>query len=162
MQEFRLQQEWTQIIGEHIGSHTYPGALRKGKLFLFAENSVWLQQLLFLKTELLAKITEVVGQNVINDIILRVGYQPPVPVHFLTRVSAEEPTPAEPTIEGDLLNTVRELVQGIGDPVLRDCLRALFLKSAGAVSQVISDQPRLETAFAGSPSESRLSSLQHS
>src|SRR5438105_1419101 len=70
MQEFRLQRHWTEIIGQHIGSHTCPGALRNGKLFLLAENSVWLQQLLFLKTELLARINEALGENVIHDLVL--------------------------------------------------------------------------------------------
>ena len=45
MVEFSLQQHWGAIVGPHIAAHTFPESIRHRKLFLVAENSVWLQQL---------------------------------------------------------------------------------------------------------------------
>jgi hypothetical protein len=47
--EVRLQQQWREIIGEPVGSHTWPVQVRFKKLYLIVRNSVWLQQLMFLK-----------------------------------------------------------------------------------------------------------------
>src|SRR5439155_22659162 len=43
------------------------------KLYLIVENSVWLQQLTFLKPTLLEKINQEAGSQLVSDIILRVG-----------------------------------------------------------------------------------------
>jgi hypothetical protein len=158
--EFRVQREWSAIVGEHIGSHTCAGALRNGKLFLLAENSVWLQQLIFLKTELLAKITEAVGPNVVHEIVLRVGYSAPLPSP--TSSAAESISggdavamPDESAVGSDVLCAVRQSVQGIENPLLLERLQTLFLKSSGASSRVSCDQSRFETVFADPPPDAR-------
>ena len=56
--ELRLQQQWREIIGEPIASHTWPAQVRFKKLYLLVRNSVWLQQLTFLKPTLLAKLNK--------------------------------------------------------------------------------------------------------
>src|SRR5256712_5167323 len=76
MLECTLQQHWPEVVGEHIGHHTWPESIRHRKLYLVAENSVWLQQLRFLKPELLAKLSSCAGGDAITDIVLRVGTKP--------------------------------------------------------------------------------------
>ena len=77
--ELRLQQQWREIIGEPIASHTWPAQVRFKKLYLLVRNSVWLQQLTFLKPTLLAKLNKQAGADVITDIALRVGEIPALP-----------------------------------------------------------------------------------
>ncbi|HEY7129145.1 MAG TPA: DUF721 domain-containing protein [Nitrospira sp.] len=74
--ELRLQQQWRHIIGEPVGSHTWPVQVRFKKLYLVVRNSVWLQQLVFLKPMLLAKVNERAGSEVLTDIAFRVGEIP--------------------------------------------------------------------------------------
>lgn len=74
--EVRLQQQWREIIGEPVGSHTWPVQVRFKKLYLIVRNSVWLQQLIFLKPTLLAKVNEQAGSELITDIAFRVGEIP--------------------------------------------------------------------------------------
>src|SRR2546422_10133670 len=71
-----FRSHWPEVVGEHIGHHTWPESIRHRKLYLVAENSVWLQQLRFLKPELLAKLSSCAGGDAITDIILRVGTKP--------------------------------------------------------------------------------------
>ena len=71
--EQRLQQRWADIVGDAVAAHTRPDAIRFKKLYLIAENSVWLQQLTFLKPSLLEKITAAAGKPAVVDIVLRVG-----------------------------------------------------------------------------------------
>ena len=76
--ELRLQQQWREIVGEPIGSHTWPSQIRFKKLYLIVRNSVWLQQLTFLKPTLLAKLNERAGADLLTDIAFRVGEIPAV------------------------------------------------------------------------------------
>ena len=74
--ESHLQQEWSHIVGSQLAAHTWPDAVKFKKLFLLAENSVWLQQLMFLKPALLEKLHGRVNGSLISDIVLRVGEIP--------------------------------------------------------------------------------------
>jgi predicted nucleic acid-binding Zn ribbon protein len=74
--EVRLQQQWRDIIGDPVGAHTWPAQIRFKKLYLIVRNSVWLQQLIFLKPMLLAKLNERAGSELITDISFRVGEIP--------------------------------------------------------------------------------------
>jgi predicted nucleic acid-binding Zn ribbon protein len=74
--ELRLQHHWHDIIGEPIASHTWPAQIRFKKLYLVVHNSVWLQQLTFLKPTLLAKVRDAAGTELIGEIVLRVGEIP--------------------------------------------------------------------------------------
>lgn len=73
--ELHLQRDWGRIVGEPIASHTWPDQVRFKKLYLIVRNSVWMQQLTFLKPALLAKLHEANG-TLITDLALRVGELP--------------------------------------------------------------------------------------
>lgn len=99
--ELRLQQQWREIIGEPVGSHTWPAQVRFKKLYLIVRNSVWLQQLIFLKPTLLTKLNERAGTEAIIDIAFRVGEipdvtaAPPEPSHESVHVSHAAMTEAQ-------------------------------------------------------------------
>ncbi len=71
--EHKLLQNWPDIVGEPIASHTRPDHIRFKKLYLVVENSVWLQHLTFLKPDLIGKINAAAGNAMIMDVVLRVG-----------------------------------------------------------------------------------------
>lgn len=71
--EAQLSRHWPDIAGEPIAAHTRPDSIRFKKLHLIVENSVWLQQLTFLKPTLLEKINEAAGSQIVADILFRVG-----------------------------------------------------------------------------------------
>lgn len=86
--ELRVQQQWPTLVGEPIASHTWPTQIRFHKLYLLVENSVWLQQLTFLKPALLARLNAETGSEFLTDIVLRVGEIPS---------QQPEPVPTTPT-----------------------------------------------------------------
>ncbi len=71
--EFRLRRQWAEIVGPQVSAHTRPDRIRFKKLYLVVRDSVWLHQLTFLKPDLLAKITAAAGDDVVADIVLRIG-----------------------------------------------------------------------------------------
>jgi predicted nucleic acid-binding Zn ribbon protein len=113
--ENRLRRNWVSIVGEPIASNTWPDQVRYKKLYLLVHNSVWLHQLTFLKPTLIQKLNDVVGGELIVDIVLRVGE---IPSRVIVPVTIS-------SIDGD--STVSEVVMAetaahvsaIQDPDLR-------------------------------------------
>ena len=128
--EVRIQQQWPALVGEPISSHTWPVQIRFHKLYLLVENSVWLQQLTFLKPALLAKLNAEAGSELLTDIVLRVGEIPsqqPEPPQTT-------PTPQKTGASDKELAEFAAHASAIQDPGIRQRFR-----------EVISNYPSLTT-----------------
>jgi predicted nucleic acid-binding Zn ribbon protein len=121
--EVRLQQQWREIIGEPVGSHTWPVQVRFKKLYLIVRNSVWLQQLMFLKPTLLDKVNEQAGSELITDIAFRVGEIPDVRTAAPASQLQQQPVNEAAVVEA---NAHAAAVQ---DPDLRNRLASLMAEA---------------------------------
>ena len=121
--EVRLQQQWREIIGEPVGSHTWPVQVRFKKLYLIVRNSVWLQQLMFLKPTLLAKVNEQAGSELITDIAFRVGEIPDARMAAPASQRQQQPVNEAAVVEA---NAHAAAVQ---DPDLRNRLASLMAEA---------------------------------
>ena len=64
---------WNQIVGESVSQNAQPSAF-KGRLLLVEVNSsVWMHQLQFLKEDIIRKINETMGEEVVEDIKFKIG-----------------------------------------------------------------------------------------
>lgn len=126
--EFQLRRDWAGIVGEPIATHTRPDQIRFKKLYLIVGNSVWLQQLMFLKPSLLQKINAAAGTELVTEIVMRVGdcgKAKGAP----SNQADHEPMDAAPTAEA--LAQAAAHAETIQDPVLRKRLTAVM---AAAIS----------------------------
>ena len=128
LNELRVQREWRQIVGDPIAAHTWPSQIRFKKLYLIVRNSVWLQELTFLKPTLLVKLNERVGAILLTDIAFRVG-EIPSP-RQLSAVGDD--SPAEPTISESVLVEASAHAAAVEDPDLRSRLTQIM---AGALAR---------------------------
>ena len=64
---------WEEALGEFISSQTNPAAFKGGLLIVNVDNPAMMQQLYFLKKEIIEKLNKAVGKNVINDIKFKAG-----------------------------------------------------------------------------------------
>jgi hypothetical protein len=121
--ELRLQQQWRDIIGEPVGSHTWPAQVRFKKLYLIVRNSVWLQQLIFLKPTLLAKLNERAGSEVLTDIAFRVGEIPDL--------AAVAPKPSQDIaqVSDAAMMEAQVHAAGVQDPELRTRLASVMAEA---------------------------------
>lgn len=120
--ELRVQRRWRDIVGEPMASHTWPAQIRFKKLYLLVRNSVWLQQLTFLKPALLTKLQAECGPELITDIASRVGEIPSE-----TPASPVNPVGDRslPQLEESWAEVCSRTVD-IQDPALRDRLREVI------------------------------------
>ena len=95
--ELRLQRHWHDLVDEPIASHTWPAQIRFKQLYLTVQNSVWLQQLTFLKPTLLAKLKAEIETEFLTEIVLRVG-QIPSRTPVSAAISHDERKPLLPAV----------------------------------------------------------------
>ena len=128
--EARLRRQWPDIVGEPIAAHTRPDQIRFKKLYVLVHNSVWLQQLTFLKPVLLEKVNAMAGQPLVTDIVLRIGEFTTDPSPTAEATTAPDPLTIQPSPQ--LLQEVTLHAQDIQDQALREHLVTLM---AQALSQ---------------------------
>ncbi|MBI1822798.1 MAG: DUF721 domain-containing protein [Nitrospirae bacterium] len=73
IQIYTLVEEWKELVGNQLASHTLPYQLKFHKLFLYVDSPAWMNQLIYLKEELKNKINKEVGENWVQDIVMKVG-----------------------------------------------------------------------------------------
>jgi predicted nucleic acid-binding Zn ribbon protein len=60
---------WDRVVGERIRKKTHPLYARDGKLVVEVENSAWMNELSFLKSDIITKLNRDLGDWVIDDIV---------------------------------------------------------------------------------------------
>lgn len=62
---------WPKVAGEKVSQMTEPQFISNGKLFIRVKSDVWRNELFFHKQELLQRLNQMLGERVIEDIILK-------------------------------------------------------------------------------------------
>lgn len=136
--EARLRRHWPEIVGEPIATHTRPDQIRFKKLYVFVHNSVWLQQLTFLKPVLLQKINSMAGETLVTEIVLRIG--------DVSTEHASQPVPSTadagtPQPSAELLREAALHAQGIQDQALREQLATVMAQALAMTPPERSSRP---------------------
>jgi hypothetical protein len=132
LSESRLQHEWEGLVGHTIAKHSYPESIRYKKLYLVADNSIWLQQLVFLKATILKAIHSILPDLALSDIILRIGS---IPEKRSTSIPTPLATPAAPVLPSPFAIA---LTQQLNNPDLQVLLSQTITK---ALSQTAPPTP---------------------
>ena len=59
---------WSSIVGEKIARHTQPVSVDRGTLFVEVDNSAWLNELQFMKRDMITQLCHFLGGMYIKDI----------------------------------------------------------------------------------------------
>ncbi len=59
---------WPEIVGEKLSKVTTADKVEKGILFVRVTNSVWRNELIYMKTEIINRISSRLNTDIINDI----------------------------------------------------------------------------------------------
>ncbi len=66
-----LRSKWKECVGEPISAHTFPSFISKKKLYIDVDSPVWANQLNFLQKEIIEKINQFFGKEIITEIFFR-------------------------------------------------------------------------------------------
>jgi len=121
LNEFRIKQEWSLIVGKAIAARTCPGSLIKKTLYCVVSSSAWMTELSYQKPLIIEKINKVIGPGTLNEIVFKSGLLPK------KRVPAE---PIQPRRENALTKTfIEETTSNISDDSLKILIKRVMKKS---------------------------------
>jgi len=117
LREAVIWRVWDRSVGEQIASKARPAAFREGVLTVVVSSAPWMQQLGFLKRQLIEAVNRNLGEELVRDIYLKAG-----------SVSAptESPQPAKPPCR-ELTPQERERIQQEAAAIADDDLRTAFV-----------------------------------
>jgi len=121
LKEGRIWEVWDEAVGGKIASHAQPATFREGTLTLNVDSAPWLQQLTYLKKDLLAKVNEALGEELVKELQLKSGKVR----------SAPPPTKQAPKrrkLSEDEQTWIKEQAESVSDPGLRAVFENLIRK----------------------------------
>jgi predicted nucleic acid-binding Zn ribbon protein len=73
VKQYRIWEVWNSVVGEAIARQAQPQQIRSMVLWVTVGSSTWMQQLEFMKRQIVERINERIGEKVISDIRFRIG-----------------------------------------------------------------------------------------
>ncbi len=67
---------WDAVVGPTIARHARPERLRRGVLFVAVDSPEWMQELQFLKHQLLERLNARLGRAALRDVFLVLEVEP--------------------------------------------------------------------------------------
>ena len=64
---------WEKVVGSEAAAHAIPREVARGRMVATVDSSVWLQELRMREREIIAKINELIGEEVLREIYFTIG-----------------------------------------------------------------------------------------
>ena len=61
---------WSDVVGKAVGQHSRPLRIENGKIVVEVKDAIWKQEILLLSPEIIQKMNERLGEEVVKDIVL--------------------------------------------------------------------------------------------
>ncbi|MCI0707381.1 MAG: DUF721 domain-containing protein [Ignavibacteriae bacterium] len=68
LKQYEAVTRWAEVVGERIAQEAEPQKIEKGVLLVRVRTGVWRNELTMRKSEILAKLNQLIGETVIKDI----------------------------------------------------------------------------------------------
>lgn len=129
--QYSVWLRWSELVGEHLARRTQPHTLDGDTLVVRVASSAWLNELNFMKHDLLRSINAGLGKQVVRQLRLRVG-----PIRPAVAQTPAPPRAAAPTVRPRLQRKVSldeerrlrlETARVVSDPRLREAIVAARL-----------------------------------
>ena len=120
--EGRIWQMWDKAVGKKIATHAQPSAFRDGVLTLTVDNAPWMQQLTFLKPELISRLNTALGEEMVREIFMKAGRVKPL------ATSAAPSAKKHRQLSTAELDWISEQAASVTDPELRAVFERLIRK----------------------------------
>lgn len=128
LREHRLLSHWREVVGERVADRTNPDGLSGGVLWVRVHSSPWLNELSFLKDDIVRRANEVCGRQLVREVRFHLGNRRAsaddtlAPTVRIRRPPARE-RPLPPPARGESLARIDAETEGVADPDLRAAIR---------------------------------------
>lgn len=70
LKEQEVVEQWCRVVGDQIAKHARAVACEGGKLFVEVDSAAWRHELLYMKSQILERVNQTAGIQVVQEIIL--------------------------------------------------------------------------------------------
>lgn len=127
---------WGDIVGPSLAAHTSPAGWRGTTLMITVEHNTWMQELQFMKRELIAKISEACPKTRLKDIRFQIGKIEGAVSHDVAADASFE----LPCLDQSEKDFARDTVRPVADDETRETIRRLIEKDLSLKKKVASSQ----------------------
>lgn len=124
MKRWRILAKWEAIVGEAVAGHARPARWAGGTLVVRVDGHAWLQELSFVRPQMLARIQQEFPDLKISAIRLEAGELPPLPAGGSVPAARRNDVP----LGEDEREFIDRAVERIADDALRDAARRAMTK----------------------------------
>jgi hypothetical protein len=139
-----LRLRWPEVVGKRLAARTRPETLYRGRLKVVVANSSWLNELTFMRQEIISRITEVMGRPVVRELDLKLG-RPRPPGPAAPREVRHPGTPPPPRTREPMPEAVKDRVEqevaALEDPELREAVRDAWLEELARKDAAADEDP---------------------
>lgn len=121
LSEGRIWVVWDEAVGARIAVHAQPCAFREGTLTVTVDSAPWMQQLSYLKKDLIAKVNGALEEELVTDIFMKAGRIAP-------RTAAKPKAVKQRALSEEEIALVTEQAALVQDPELRAIFENLIKK----------------------------------
>ena len=125
-EEQRLLEVWRKAVGPQISLQTRPDRLKRNTLFVKVSSSVWMQQLHLLKQEIVEKINQLLGKDLIKNIHFSIGE---IPSTMPTNSYSSSFSPDSYHLKDKDKKLIEKSISSVEDPELKEILRRVMTKN---------------------------------
>ena len=125
-EEQRLLEVWQKAVGPQISVQTRPDRLKRNTLFIKVSSSVWMQQLHILKQEIIEKINQLLGKELIKNIHFSIGE---IPSTMPTNSYSSSFSPDSYPLKEKDKRLIEKSISSVEDQELKEILRRVMTKN---------------------------------
>jgi hypothetical protein len=131
IQEQKILEAWERAVGEPIADRTQPIGVKNRVLQVKVTNSVWMQQLQFMKGLILQKLREQIGDHLLQDLRFFIGEVEPSVARGKKRPEGDPGGQSLGLTEAEK-ERIEKVLSGIIDPEMREILSRVYSKGVAA------------------------------
>lgn len=125
LEDRRLRDIWSRTVGASIAAQTRPDGIKKAGLVVKVANAAWLQQLHFMKPEIIEKFNVLNQKEPVKDILFAVGdIAAPSSANTGPVYGTDDP----PALKARDKKMIEKSLTAIADTELRDILKRTMTK----------------------------------
>jgi hypothetical protein len=125
LKESKIWEVWDDAVGAVVARNAQPESFRNRVLFVTVSSSAWMQQLQFLKEQIVEKLNQSLGKTIIKRISFRLGTIPsPSPLE--SEIKEESSRPQE--IDPEDIERIEKTVSALKDDETKELVRNLMVR----------------------------------
>jgi hypothetical protein len=71
--KFYIYTNYEKIVGKSISTNTKINSISNGIIYIYCRNSIWMNELIVLKDDLIKKVNDKIYPNKIKDMVFKIG-----------------------------------------------------------------------------------------